>query len=654
MVRGGIVDLTQGQKGEFGPEFHFSDLFVWAIRQQFTGWVRIQAAEGDIRAVFKNGAPSSVTGPGVREDHLGGLLVKLGLCAAETIDQLVAKQQALPVAERSLIGEMLAAERHLTPAAVRNGLIHQTTRRFATLFALDGESWASTPSVPPQLERYGQSMDGYSLLIKALKGRASDAELDLVTARISDWAVRLGVPLTEARRCGADDQDNVIIKLLVQPRRLVELEEFCGDKRAARSVIRALMLCEMLEPVDAAETRPPTLEEANAPEALPLDALTELPAPPAPVPMAFAGEVSPPLSVISSISSTFPVVDPNVPLYSEKSDPAMPIDPNIGRRGSVPPPILGDNSSLPQTDASQSLLGTIGNIPRTTGSPVTNRIPGRPKNRGKTTTTLGRIRTNVRRRNDVPVHMKLVVDELVELHEKMETGDAYELLGIGPDASIDEAKSKYRKLASRFNPEILSSQLPEDLAAIAHALAHGLAEARDEVTTPKAKKGEKAASTPGSTKPAAGADSEEMERRYKMGQVFLNSRQYAKAREQFEFCMERDRYNGLYRAYYGWAIYSDPAERANDGAARAYDAIREASLLDQNEPLIQVYLGTLLRERGDLSHAASVLRRALRSDPNNAAARRELNAIQAEDPSIQIDAGTDEALAKSKKGLFNR
>ena len=116
----------------------------------------------------------------------------------------------------------------------------------------------------------------------------------------------------------------------------------------------------------------------------------------------------------------------------------------------------------------------------------------------------------------------------------------------------------------------------------------------------------------------------------------------------------RDRYSGLYRAYYGWAIYSDPGERASGGADRAYEVIREASLLDQNEPIIQVYFGQLLRERGELAHAATVLRRVLRSDPSNAAARRELNAIKAEDPSIRIDGAEPEAANKSKKGLFGR
>jgi tetratricopeptide (TPR) repeat protein len=250
--------------------------------------------------------------------------------------------------------------------------------------------------------------------------------------------------------------------------------------------------------------------------------------------------------------------------------------------------------------------------------------------------------------------MKLVVDELVALHEKMLAGDPYELLGVGPDASIEEVKKRHRKLASRFNPEILSSQLPEDLAAMAHALSKGMVEARDQMTQPRSNKSTAPAPENETEKAAAAAQEEEMARRFKMGKVLLNQRQYAQAREHFEFCMERDRYSGLYRAYYGWAIYSDPSERESGGAERAYEVIREASLLDQNEPIIQVYFGQLLRERGELAHAATVLRRVLRSEPTNAAARRELNAIKAQDPSIRIEGTEQESSEKAKKGLFGR
>ena len=84
--------------------------------------------------------------------------------------------------------------------------------------------------------------------------------------------------------------------------------------------------------------------------------------------------------------------------------------------------------------------------------------------------------------------MKLVVDELVAIYEKIESGDPYDLLGIGPDASADEVKKRHRKLSSQFNPEILSSQLPEDLAAMAHELSVALVAARDKLTEPRSHK----------------------------------------------------------------------------------------------------------------------------------------------------------------------
>ena len=113
--------------------------------------------------------------------------------------------------------------------------------------------------------------------------------------------------------------------------------------------------------------------------------------------------------------------------------------------------------------------------------------------------------------------------------------------------------------------------------------------------------------------------------------------------------MESDRYSGVYRAYYGWAIYSDPGERENNGFEKAFEVIREASLLEPNETIIQVYFGQLLREKGELAHAAAVLRRVLKAEPNNSAARRGLNAIKAVDASTKYILSTNEYLLEARK-----
>ena len=68
------MDLSQPQSGQLGEGFYFSDLYLWALKGRFTGWIRVLADSGEIRATFQQGAPASVTGPGVRTDHIGLLL----------------------------------------------------------------------------------------------------------------------------------------------------------------------------------------------------------------------------------------------------------------------------------------------------------------------------------------------------------------------------------------------------------------------------------------------------------------------------------------------------------------------------------------------------------------------------------------------------
>ena len=89
------MDLSQPQSGQFGEGFYFSDLFLWALKGRFTGWVRIESDLGECRATFTGGAPTSVTGPGVRADHIGLLLAEINLCERSKVDELVARQQMI-------------------------------------------------------------------------------------------------------------------------------------------------------------------------------------------------------------------------------------------------------------------------------------------------------------------------------------------------------------------------------------------------------------------------------------------------------------------------------------------------------------------------------------------------------------------------------
>ncbi|MEE2902691.1 MAG: hypothetical protein VYC39_10180 [Myxococcota bacterium] len=620
------MDLSQPQSGTFGNGFYFSDLYLWALKGNFTGWVRIKHEQGESRATFTSGAPTSVTGPGVRTDHIGLLLAEINLCERKVVDDLVARQQLVEAASRPLIGQMLVHQGLLTPPALRKGLVHQTSRRFAKLFGLTGAEWESQPTIPEPLARYGQAIDGRSLVIPALSASADPSELESCANQLNEWAFKLLAPLEQVKAFGLSAPTYPVAKLLLEPRRLCDLESFFGNQKAVRAIARALVLCELVEPVDPSLAVFPTHEAVNAPEALPMAALTELPAPPPPTPMAFSSQGSSQADIFGGLTP-----DLSAPTASS---PSLPI--------ATPPPAKRPQSSntplgfLPATDASQPILETMSFSSSHQGTPTSNRIPARPKVLRPRSGSLGRIRTSVRRRNDVPVHMKLIVDELSALEEKIERGDPYALLGVGGDAAIDQIKSAHRKLSSRFNPKILSSQLPADLTEVAHRVYAALEQAKDELTQPtnqkKTQKQEKVID-----QAAAAAQKEELERKFKMGKVLLSQREYHQARELFQSCMDADRYSGLFRAYYGWAIYSDPAERDNNGAERAFEVIREASLLEPNEVIIQVYYGQLLREKGELSHAASVLRRVLKADPNNSAARRELNAIKLMDDSIKVD-----------------
>ena len=243
------MDLTVPQCGNFSAEFRFSDWFVWAAKQKFTGGVLIHPAMGDFAIMWRKGAPCSVRGQGVKEDFLGQLLTAFGKCTDDAVQEALTIQQLGGDGDRPLLGALLKAQGLVTDADLNAALSIQTVRRLSRLFATVGGAWQSAPGENESLYRVGMSVDAKVVMIKGLRWHASDAELADAALALSQWAVKLRSGVDAAAALGADADDKAVIELLRFPRSIAALEAHVGNRRQVRAIMRSLMLLELIEPV---------------------------------------------------------------------------------------------------------------------------------------------------------------------------------------------------------------------------------------------------------------------------------------------------------------------------------------------------------------------------------------------------------------------
>ena len=90
------MDLTTPQQGAFDSSFRFSDFYVWAMQQAFTGALDVNTRFGVRSIGFREGSPIWVEGVAEDSDRLGALLVSQGHAAAADVDAALRVKAASP------------------------------------------------------------------------------------------------------------------------------------------------------------------------------------------------------------------------------------------------------------------------------------------------------------------------------------------------------------------------------------------------------------------------------------------------------------------------------------------------------------------------------------------------------------------------------
>ncbi|MEE2903502.1 MAG: J domain-containing protein [Myxococcota bacterium] len=565
-----MLDFTQKNSGTLGTIVRFSDVFTAALAHKLTGTIRVKHGEILTDICLNQGNPVLVaTDDSEDANRLGIILTELELSPSAAVEAACAVQEQQSEDERTTLGKILIDFGDANEQSIRQAILHQTSHRLASLFALEEGAWQATSGVVPVAEANGIAMQGWPFLLPALKHHASENELRDVSEALLGKSVKLRGTLPNLDILGFDSADKELISLIEKPRKPDQLERAIKNRRSVRSVLKLLGLCGNLELLPVKEGVP--------------------------------------------ISST-------VRIKVQKS--AMP----------SPQPVSNSEDSPSRSSSSSQR-------PRTSAS---SKVSKRP--RSSLSNKAGSANSPAAR-------------EIKRVFEKLNDLNYFQLLEIREDTSFREIRLRYTTLSKKYHPDAIGPNQPAEVKEMARAIAVKLNAAYSTLGDEEKRKKYQASLT-GAGVAKAGQDSGQLESarvKFEMGNSLLRKGDFQRARDYFHFAMANDPNNGVYKAYYAWAIFSDRSKSKAASTESAYPLMRTAAAACQDHVNVQFYAGKVFQAQGDKERAKASLERVLALQPGHDGATSALRALDTgvKEKSEETQSKPESAKEKLSK-LFRR
>lgn len=219
--------------------------------------------------------------------------------------------------------------------------------------------------------------------------------------------------------------------------------------------------------------------------------------------------------------------------------------------------------------------------------------------------------------------------ELAALVETMRSQTHFEILGVAPTDDTATIDAAFETRARPFHPDNFRGRSAA-VRDLIESLFARITEARRTLTDPALRKSylarlERARSYGGGGPDAATA----AEQVYYTGVAHLRERRYTEAEAAFRQATALVPGQPSYHSALGWAVYRRDPTRP-DAVAEARAELEHAVALSPDDPWVRVSLGRLLAETGGPEEAVSVLRSALKLDPQSQDIHAELRRLSAE------------------------
>ncbi len=207
--------------------------------------------------------------------------------------------------------------------------------------------------------------------------------------------------------------------------------------------------------------------------------------------------------------------------------------------------------------------------------------------------------------------------------------DDFAVLGVTAIASDAQRRSAYENLVAGIPSQALHSDDPE-IRDLARRVRARIEEAYANLQDPETRRAYSILQGEAEQGPGVEPDANralEAERWFRRGEAALQKKSHDAAVEAFGMAAHLDPNEGEYLSHLGYAMYlSNPRQEVVQ--REAMEHIANGIKRSPERALSYVFLGRILRVKGDADTARKVLRRALRTDPHCHPAHQELRLLK--------------------------
>jgi tetratricopeptide (TPR) repeat protein len=219
--------------------------------------------------------------------------------------------------------------------------------------------------------------------------------------------------------------------------------------------------------------------------------------------------------------------------------------------------------------------------------------------------------------------------EILATYHEMMTKNYFEILEVDTDASAQDVKRAYIRLAKQYHPDSLgpdTSPLMEktanqifDLTTKAYKVLFDENGRREYVRS--------LTETNGRVNVEKTHDIMNAELQFQKGKVFLKKRDFVNARECLEWATKLVPEEAEYLAYFGWTLFLSVEDKQGNEALAAIRQLKKAASINPSLEVTQLFLGAVYKVQKLRDIAALHFKKALEINPESIEAKRELSAL---------------------------
>lgn len=212
-------------------------------------------------------------------------------------------------------------------------------------------------------------------------------------------------------------------------------------------------------------------------------------------------------------------------------------------------------------------------------------------------------------------------------HARIQNENHYQVLGVPMDASLQQIREAYFKLAKDFHPDRVRALGLDDVANEANVIIRRINEAHRVLTSQDSRKVYDAELS-GDPSRNAVHNAMTAEFVFQKGLVALRRKNFSEALLDFQEAVKLNPKEGEHVAYVAWTQFSNPKIRSQELLPRLKTQLREAVRISPNSATCHYFLGEVHLALGEQKQAYFCFNRVVEIKPDHIEASRHLRIMR--------------------------